>query len=54
MVSIFLTANIVSVELSIFSARTLSYYIGQPQYGLVFCDVVLHTFFCGLSLDSIL
>ena len=33
--------------------RTLSYLIGQPRYGLVFCDVVLHTFFCGLSLDSI-
>ena len=41
------------VELSIFGVRTLSYLIGQPRYGLVFCDVVLHTFFCGLSLDSI-
>ena len=45
--------QLVRVELSIFGVRTLSYLIGQPRYGLVFCDVVLHTFFCGLSLDSI-
>ena len=42
-----------TVELSIFGVRTLSYLIGQPRYGLVFCDEVLHTFFCRLSLDSI-
>ena len=41
------------VELAIFGVRTLSYLIRQLRYGLVFCDVVLHTFFCGLSLDLI-